>query len=256
MDFSLPGFESLLVESLDIVYVLLIIVASVALSAAIKHSLKCTGEKIRLPRDTRKSAYWVIDLVIYSLATILSLYALGFDAGALFAGVGIFALAVGFAAQQLLSNLIAGFIIIVGKPFRIGDMITFEGKTGWVEGIGLRSTVISTHDSNTVVVPNANLINSVLVNSTGGRRKMLATMSVLLENDADIAGIAKKAKTLPIGIRHVLTDTPDPVQVFLRPVEKIGKSKYQLDMLFWIDDSRNERRVMTELSCLLKKITP
>ena len=244
----------MLIQSIDLVYVVLILIGSIALSGLIKYSIKRTGEKIHLSRDTRKSANWVIDLILYSLATIASLYVLGFDAGALFAGVGIFALAIGFAAQQLLSNLIAGFIIIIEKPFKIGDLILFDGKKGWVDGIGLRSTRIITYDGNMIVAPNTNLVNSVVLNSTIGVKEEVVSVSLLLKDGSDIKTTIEKIKKIPESMPECIVDKKHIIEAFITPVEKLGVQRYSIEFLFWVKDSKTEKKVVSDFTQKAKKI--
>jgi small-conductance mechanosensitive channel len=73
----------------------------------------------------------------------------------LFAGAGILAVAVGFAAQSALANVISGVILILFKPFRIGDKVTIDDTNGIVEDVTLRHTIIRNWEDNRVIIPNA-----------------------------------------------------------------------------------------------------
>jgi len=218
--------------------------------------LKRAGETLKMSRDSRKSAAWIINLLIYTVASIMALYALGFDVSTLLAGVGILALAVGFAAQQLLSNIIAGFLIITEKPFRIGDHISFDGRTGWVENIGLRATRISTYDGNSVVVPNSELVNSSLVNFTDGGRQSEISVSFILQPDDDFKKLSEAATKLCKESDMILTDQRHEVRVLVSPIEKLGAQRYMMEVLFWIKDSRMEKDAITHLSLGMKRLLP
>jgi len=74
------------------------------------------------------------------------------------------ALAVGFAAQDLLGNFVAGVFILKDKPFQVGDWIQWDGNTGRVEDIDLRVSRIRTFDNEQITVPNGDLANTAVTN--------------------------------------------------------------------------------------------
>ncbi|MBU0586858.1 mechanosensitive ion channel family protein [Candidatus Micrarchaeota archaeon] len=247
------GLENMILGSIDIIYVIAILFSSILLSNILSAFIRKTGEKIKLARNTRKSIMWIINLVIYSLALITSLFIMGADVTALIAGLGIFALAIGFAAQHFLSNIIAGFIIILEKPFRIGDMISFENNEGWVENIGLRSTIISTYDRNNIVVPNSELINSSLVNLTGGTSKNMISVNIVLQPDVKIEDFIKHVRMIPENLSWCIVDDDHTVEIFIKPIKELGTLKYYAEVLFWVKNSKNTRDAITEFTIKMKK---
>lgn len=116
-------------------------------------SVRSLGENIA------GAAVWVLALAVaFTVAGFGSVIAaLGVFAGAL-------ALAVGFAAQDLLGNFVAGVFILKDKPFDIGDWIEWSDKEGRVEDIDLRVTRVKTFDNERVTVPNSELANNAVTN--------------------------------------------------------------------------------------------
>jgi small-conductance mechanosensitive channel len=89
----------------------------------------------------------------------------GKDVTSLIAALGVGSLAIGLAAQQTLGNMIAGFTLLFDRPFRVGDRIQLAtGELGDVLTIGVRSTRICMVNRNLLIVPNAELVNSRVVN--------------------------------------------------------------------------------------------
>ncbi|MEX2572974.1 MAG: mechanosensitive ion channel family protein [Balneolaceae bacterium] len=87
-------------------------------------------------------------------------------AGSLIAGAGILAVAVGFASQQALGNIISGLFIVIYKPYRINDRVTIRTDLrGVVEDINLRHTIIRNFENQRIIIPNSLIGNEVLVNS-------------------------------------------------------------------------------------------
>ena len=106
-------------------------------------------------------------IVVLGVATALSQFtALDRFAASVLASGAIAAAVIGFAAQQSLGNVIAGVLIAVTQPIRIGDQITLEEHTGVVEDIRLAHTVLQTGADARVIVPNGRLAGSVIRNDS------------------------------------------------------------------------------------------
>lgn len=104
-------------------------------------------------------------LFISGFAVVLA--KLKIDISAFVVSLGVGSLAIALAAQDSISNMISGFIIMIDRPFRIGDRIRFaENQVGDVIEIGIRSTKIQDFDNNIVIIPNNEIVKSRLVNFT------------------------------------------------------------------------------------------
>jgi small-conductance mechanosensitive channel len=99
-------------------------------------------------------------------------------AGAILASSAVLGLVIGFAAQRTLGNVIAGILIAVSQPLRIGDEVEFQGTQGVVEEIGLTYTWIRTRDDDRFVVPNEQLASSPIRNSTIRHSRAIAEVTV------------------------------------------------------------------------------
>jgi len=87
-------------------------------------------------------------------------------ASSLLGAAGILAIAIGFASQQALGNLISGLLIVMYKPYRINDRVTLKGDLrGVVEDINLRHTVLRNFENQRIIIPNSVMSNEVLINS-------------------------------------------------------------------------------------------
>ena len=80
----------------------------------------------------------------------------------LLAGLGIFSIAIGFAFQDILSNLLAGILLLIRQPFETGDQIQVSGQRGTVQGITIRETQIKTFDGEKIIIPNAEVYQNVI----------------------------------------------------------------------------------------------
>ena len=111
-----------------------------------------------------------VSILIYSLAIIfifLKIPYLRTLGTALFAGAGIIAVVIGFATQNAFANIISGIFILIFKPFRVNDTIEFLNSTkGVVEEITLRHTIIRNFENRRVIIPNGNISDDTIINSS------------------------------------------------------------------------------------------
>lgn len=120
-------------------------------------------------------------------AAIYSIPALRTLASSLLAGAGILAVAIGFASQQALSNMVSGIFIIMFKPFRVNDRITIQSSiSGVVEDISLRHTVIRNFENRRVIVPNSIIGNEILVNADFEESKICKWIDMGIGYGADV----------------------------------------------------------------------
>ena len=105
----------------------------------------------------------------------------------LLAGAGILSLVAGLASQQALSNIMSGFLIVMFKPFKINDRITFnQNYTGIVEEINLRQVVLRDFENNRVIVPNSVISTQVIVNANLTETKVCKMIEIGIGYDSDI----------------------------------------------------------------------
>jgi small-conductance mechanosensitive channel len=107
----------------------------------------------------------VVNILIALVALIIVLDHFGQDVSSLVVSLGVGSLAIALAAQDTLANMIAGFVIMLDRPFRVGDRIQLpSGEVGDVYEIGIRSTKILDFDNNLIVSPNADLTKGKIIN--------------------------------------------------------------------------------------------
>src|SRR5690348_224914 len=99
-------------------------------------------------------------------------------AGGVLASSAVVGLVIGFASQRTIGNVVAGILIAISQPLRLGDEVEVQGTQGVVEEIGLTYTWIRTRDNDRLVVPNEKLASDTIRNSTIRSRETLAEVSV------------------------------------------------------------------------------
>lgn len=163
--FQLIGYANGIIFVIFVIIITSIIIRII--DSSVKHAFEShsrrTSSKLNeaiLPLINR-----VINVVIVLIALIIVLNHFGQDVSSLVVSLGVGSLAIALAAQDTLANMIAGFVIMMDRPFRVGDRIKLpSGEVGDVSEIGIRSTKILDFDNNLIVHPNAELIKSKIVN--------------------------------------------------------------------------------------------
>lgn len=130
----------------------------------------------------------IINIVLKMIVIMFVVSRLGLDASGLIAALGGAGLAIGLALQGSLSNFAAGILIILFKPFKVGDYIVSQGNEGTVESISLLNTVIATGKGQVVTLPNANLFNNPITNySVKEYRRLDVNVGISYDDDFDKA---------------------------------------------------------------------
>lgn len=169
------------------------------------------------------------------------------DVTAWLASAGIIGIAVGFAAQDTLANVIAGLLILADGPYRVGDFIVLEKDQtlrGKVTRVGLRSTRIQTLDNVEITVPNADIGKSKIINEVGGasvKQRIHAAVSVAY--GSDVARATEVLVDCPRGIDE-LCASPAPEARFVG----FGASGLDFKLFVWISEPSRRDVVLSELN--------
>ena len=161
-------------------------------------------------------------MLIVSVASMI-----GVETTSFVAAIGAAGLAIGLALQGSLANFAGGVLILLFRPFRIGDFIEAQGISGTVDTIQIFHTVLRTGDNKTVIVPNGNLSNGIITNYN-----RQPTRKVVFDVGVDYEADLQKAREILLSLAQdprVLAD-PAPVAV----VSTLGDSSITLSLRVWV----------------------
>jgi small conductance mechanosensitive channel len=135
-------------------------------------------------------------------------------AGGILASSAVIGLVIGFASQRTIGNVVAGILIAITQPLRLGDRVTVEGTEGIVEEIGLTYTWIRTRDNDRLVVPNERLASESIRNSTIRSAETLAEVQVQVPSSADLRAVVNALQQ--DGEEVYVTDLVDKATIVVR----------------------------------------
>lgn len=198
-------------------------VLQVIATRAIKKNIP--EQKTLLMRRAIRYTGWVI-------AVISVLQAMGVNLSALLGAAGIAGIAIGFAAQTSVSNLISGIFLIFEKPFQIGDVIQVGDITGIVLSIDLLSIKLQTFDNRFVRIPNESIIKSNVINTTRFPIRRL-DIWVGVSYRSDLARVTELLKDIAAKNLNAL-DNPEPLIYF----DKFDASSINILFGVWFEQSK------------------
>jgi small conductance mechanosensitive channel len=161
--------------------------------------------------------------------------------------------AIGFAAKDTLSNLIAGVLLIIDRPFEVGDRIEVwrapKGSSTWgdVVDVGLRATKIKTTDNIVVIIPNNQIMTRDIINYSTLSEKIRVRINIGVAYDTDI----EKAKALIVEVARELDwvmTSPAPKVV----VRNFGESSVDLQLRVWIGNARRRMDTISDITDRVK----
>ena len=164
---------------------------------------------------------------VFLVGLLLALSIIKVPVGPLLAGVGVLGFVIGFALQESLSNFAAGIMILLYRPYDVGDVITGAGVTGKVASMSLVSTALLSPDNQTHIVPNGKIWGGVITNITANSTRRV-DLVVGVGYDADLEITAKLLRE--VAERHVLVlDAPEVTVA----VDNLGESSVDFVVRPW-----------------------
>ncbi len=189
--------------------------------------LKRTLDKMGLEIGISRFLVSVAKAFQYGILIFIAAEKIGISSASIIALLGSAGIAIGLALQGTLTNFAGGVLILVTKPFKVGDYIISQGGEGQVSNIGVVYTTLVSADNRKIVIPNGTLSNEPMTNVTGmGKRRV--DISVGISYTADL----KKAKEILQRLfeEHPLVLKEEPIQVF---VDSLGDSAVLIGGRAW-----------------------
>jgi len=238
--FTLSGTD---VTLLSIIVFILILVVSFAISIVLQRALKKALAQRFLKQEGTLAA--ILRLIHYSVVIVgfgVGLQTIGINLGALFAAGAVFAIAIGFAMQNIVQNFVAGIILLIERTIKPGDILEVEGAVVRVIEMGIRTTVVRTWREEELIMPNSIFSQSTVKNYTLRDNEFRLGVEVGVHYDSDMK---KVIEVLEETTRKIPWRLPKPEPRIL--LQEFGDSAVVFGVYLNVDDPWKQRIYMSEM---------
>jgi potassium-dependent mechanosensitive channel len=156
---------------------------------------------------------------------------------------------IGFGLQYIAADIAAGFILLFERPIRIGDRITIGEDEGDVQSINLRTTVVTTNDRISIIVPNSRLVSQRVINWSYGDPRARISIPVGVAHNTDVDLVTETLILAAEGIENVLTDPAPKVQLL-----KFGDYSLDFRLLVWTRQPRRHPQIRSDINYRIEKL--
>ena len=168
----------------------------------------------------------VVRLVVLVFVVIMAMGKFGISVAPLIAALGALAFGASFALQGPLSNYGAGLVIIMTRPFVVGDTVTIEGVSGVVEEVTLATTILSTEDGEKITIPNKNIVGEIQTNSFENK---VVEASVGISYDDDPEKAIDIIREILLSMEKIPKTPPPQIGI-----EEYADSAISIGMRYWV----------------------
>ena len=245
----LPFPEKIGMIASGLIFVLNVVILTTIAYRVMDEMLGRYGERVagaEMSRQVMPLIEKLGTIFLILIALIITLKRFNYDILSLVTALGVGSLAIGLAAKDTLANMISGFTLMLDRPFRIGDRIQLGTQVGDVVDIGLRSTKIKGLDNTFLIIPNAELCNSTLINQAFPDLKGKGRINVGIGYGADVTRAKELLVQCAVSVPAVLSDPP-PEAFFVN----FGDSSLNLSLFFWVDEYTKLFPTTDQINCAI-----
>lgn len=214
-----------------IVAIIILIVGYIAVALIIRY-IRRTMNKANMQEILIEFVSRIAKILLLIVILIIAIGVLGFDIGTGLVSISVvFGFVIGFAFQDILGDLAAGFMIALTKPFRSGDFVEAAGIAGSIKHVGISNTTMTTYDNKKVMIPNSKVWGDAITNYTALNTR-LVDITVGIGYDDDIGKAMKIASDI-LNNHELVLDDPAPMVA----TNELGDSSVNLIVRPWVKTS-------------------
>lgn len=238
--FTISGTE---VTFFSITIFILIIIVSLAVSFVLQRGFKkALAHKFVKNEGTLAALLRLLHYSIFIIGFGIGLQTIGINISALFAAGAVFAIAIGFAMQNVVQNFVSGVILLLERSIKPGDILEVEGTVVKVIDMGIRTTVVRTWKEEELIMPNSIFSQSTVKNYTLRDNEFRLGVVVGVSYDSDMK---KVIEVLEKTAKNVSWRLPEPEPRVL--LQEFGNSSVDFGVYLNIDEPWKQRVYMSEL---------
>jgi small-conductance mechanosensitive channel len=197
----------------------------------------------------RDSLEKFVRYVIIILGVLFAMDNMGVSINSLAAIGAVLMVGIGFGLQNITQNFMAGLIILIERPIKVGDIVNVGNTSGRVLDIRVRSTVIETRDNVTIIIPNSKFVSEEVTNDSYSGQTIRHHIRVGVAYGSDVEKVKKLLCTA--GANHEKTLKNPPPAALL---EDFGDSSLNFDLRFWCSDIWHMEKISSDIRCDIDRL--
>jgi small-conductance mechanosensitive channel len=241
-----------LISGWDVLWILVVLATTYYLIRIVKFILEALATRLTRQRPLLLQLVAVARITLWILAIYVVVVGILQPSResliALWATIGV---GVGFAAQDVLKNVFGGLVILLDRPFKVGDLIDIGEHHGEVVSIGLRATQLLTRDDTMVAVPNAEVVSQPVLNANSGALDCMVVVQLTVPSFSDPLELRRIAREAAITSPFVYAAKPITVETR----EEIGGNRFLTRVIIrsYVYDHRLETLYMADVTARAKR---
>ncbi|MDJ1182380.1 cyclic nucleotide-binding domain-containing protein [Roseofilum casamattae] len=236
------------ITAIAIVNILISLVLVIGLSRLLKNFLKLRLlRRLKIDEGNRQAISTIVSYGVSTIGFLVILQSNGFDVASLTVLAGGLGVGIGLGLQSVTKNFTSGLTLLVEHKLRVGDFIEFDGMDGYVSEISLRSTLIRTRRGGSVIVPNSNLVENVILNWNYEGINNRIHIPVGVEYGSDPV-LVTEALLKAAYMEPAVHSEPPPKVMFI----EFGDSALNFELWVWVTRADLEPHITSSLNYLIE----
>ena len=225
--FKIGGIQ---ISLIAVILGIAIFFGSLTTSRIIKNKLAASLQSSDMDDGIKHSLVSGVGFVGFIISILLAIVSMGIDLTNLAFIAGALSVGIGFGLQDVIKNLVAGIIILLERPFRVGDWVIMNGEEGKIKQINIRSTEMETFKRTSVIIPNATLLSSSVTNLTHDDNMARQSVKVGVSYNSDPEKVKQILLESANEHKDILKE-PAPYVLFL----DFGTSSLDFELRYYIN---------------------
>jgi len=202
--------------------------------------------RLRIDEGIQYTLTRITHYLIMIIGAVIAFQFIGIDLTGLAIILGFLSVGIGFGLQNITSNFVAGLILLLERPIKVGDRVMVGSQEGDVVEIKMRSTTIRTLNNVAVIVPNSEFVSSKLENWSYGDQKVRLDVDVGVSYESDLETV----------IRSLMEVAAEHPEVLKNPAPDVlhrgfGDSAWNMRLRIWLEHPRRHPEVQSDINCAI-----
>lgn len=199
--------------------------------------------RLGIDEGNREAIAVILRYLIVAFGVIIAIQEIGFNLASLAVVAGGLGVGIGFGIQDLTTNFVSGLTLLLDRPVKVGDFVELEGLMGIVKKISIRSTIITTNDDSSVIVPNSTMISNKIVNWSYENPLLCLRLSIEVAENSNPLLVTETLLSIAYAEAGVLYE-PNPKVLFV----EFGDDSFKFELLVWTDRPTEREVIKSSLN--------